>query len=170
MLKNYFLVALRNFWRHKTFSVINILGLAIGISASLVIFLIVSYDLSFDHFEKDRDRIYRISSQFVFSGETVRNSGVCYPLPQAMAKEVSGLQSIVPFNTADELTKVTVPYPVAQNPTIFRKQNDILYADTAYCSLLGYTWLAGSPTNALSQPSSEEFLTGMRFTLLDIIE
>ena len=174
MLKNYFLVALRNFWRHKTFSVINILGLAIGISASLVIFLIVSYDLSFDHFEKDRDRIYRISSQFVFSGETVRNSGVCYPLPQAMAKEVLGLQSIVPFNTADDITKVTVPYPVAPNPTIFRKQNDILYADTGYCSLLGYTWLAGSPTNALSQPynvvltetSAKTYFPGLPYTQL----
>ena len=172
MLKNYFLVALRNFWRHKTFSLINILGLAIGISASLVIFLIVSYDFSFDHFEKDRDRIYRISSLFNISGETLRNSGVCYPLPQAMAKEVSGIQSIATFKTADEVTKVAVAYPYVQNPTIFRKQNDITYADTAYCSLLGYTWLAGSPSNALSSPyalvltetSAKTYFPGLPYT------
>ena len=66
MLKNYFRVALRNFWRNKTFSLINILGLSIGISASLVIFLIVTYDLGFDHFQPNSDRIYRITSNFVF--------------------------------------------------------------------------------------------------------
>jgi len=154
MLKNYFLVAFRNFWRHRTFSLINILGLAIGISASLVIFLIVSYDFSFDKFEPGREQIYRVSSLFHLSGETVRNSGVCYPLPQAMAREVSGLQSIVPFRTADEITKVSVAYPNAQEPAVFRKQNDITYADTAYCSLLGYRWLAGSPAAALAQPYS----------------
>src|ERR1700722_20004507 len=83
MLKNYFRVALRNFWRNKVFSTINILGLSIGISVSLVIFLIVSYDLGFDHFEPNGDRIYRVVSDYVFQGEPYYNSGVCYPLPEA---------------------------------------------------------------------------------------
>jgi putative ABC transport system permease protein len=152
MLKNYFIVALRNFWRNKTFSLINILGLSIGISASLVIFLIVSYDLGFDHFEPNGDRIYRIASNFVFQGEPFYNSGVCYPLPEAIKKEATGLEIVAPFSTADNINKVTVPYPNSQQPAIFRKQADITFADTAFCSLLGYTWLAGSPTTALSQP------------------
>lgn len=152
MLKNYFLVALRNFWRNKTFSLINILGLSIGISASLVIFLIVSYDFSFDHFEPDHGRIYRISSEFTFNGEIVRNSGVCYPLPPVLAKEISGLQSVAAFSTADEITKVSIPNPNAKTPTVFRNQKDIAYTDTNYCNLLGYTWLAGSPKTALEQP------------------
>ena len=152
MLKNYFLVALRNFWRHRVFSLINILGLAIGISASLVIFLIVSYDLSFDKFEPGRERVYRVSSSFVFSGEAMYNSGVCYPLTQMAAKEVRGVELVAPFTTADELTKVSIPYPDAKNPSIFRKQEDLAYVGSAYCSMLGYRWLAGSPATALSQP------------------
>ncbi len=60
MLKNYFLVALRAFRRNKVFSFINIVGLSIGISASLVIYLLVQYDFSFDKFEKDGARIYRV--------------------------------------------------------------------------------------------------------------
>ncbi len=59
MFKNYFKTAFRNFWRNKSFSVINVLGLSIGISASLIIFLIVYYEFSYDKFEKDSDRIYR---------------------------------------------------------------------------------------------------------------
>jgi len=57
MFKNYFTVALRNFWRNKVFSTINVLGLSIGISAALVIFLIVYYEFSFDKFEQGGDRI-----------------------------------------------------------------------------------------------------------------
>ena len=55
MLKNYFKTTLRNFQRNTVFSSINVLGLSIGISAALVIFLIVSYEFSFDRFEKNAE-------------------------------------------------------------------------------------------------------------------
>jgi putative ABC transport system permease protein len=70
MFKNYFKTAIRNLTKNKIFSLINISGLSIGISAALVIYLIVSYDFSFDKFEKDRERIYRITTLSTFSGET----------------------------------------------------------------------------------------------------
>ena len=73
MLKNYFTVALRNFLRHKIFSFINIIGLAIGISASLVIFIIVQYDFSFDKFENGGDRIYRVVSDMKFPDNDFKN-------------------------------------------------------------------------------------------------
>jgi len=60
MIKNYFTTAFRSFGRNKSFTAINMLGLAVGISASLVIYLIVHYELSFDKFETDGDRIYRV--------------------------------------------------------------------------------------------------------------
>ncbi len=71
MLKNYFIVAFRNFRHNKVFSLINILGLAIGISAALVIYLIVSYDFSFDTFHKDGDRIYRVVTDMKFAGRAI---------------------------------------------------------------------------------------------------
>ncbi|MDQ6763179.1 MAG: ABC transporter permease, partial [Bacteroidota bacterium] len=110
MLKNYFKTALRNFWHNKIFSLINVLGLAIGISASLVIYLLVNYHFTFDKFEKDNDRIYRVVSNFTFSGETYRNSGVTSPMAPAMKKEMTGLDAVIPFRTADEV-KVSVPAP-----------------------------------------------------------
>ena len=152
MLKNYFLVALRNFWRNKTFSLINILGLSIGISSSLVIFLIVSYDLGFDHFQPNRDRIYRITSNFTMQGNTLGTPGVCSPLAEAIKKEATGIELVAPIYSADNISKVAAPYPDPNHPAIFRNQLDILYADTTYCSLMGYTWVAGSPKAALSEP------------------
>ena len=99
MLKNYFTIAFRTLWKNKVFSAINILGLAIGISASLVIYLLVNYHFTFDKFEKDNNRIYRVVSNFKFSGEIYRNSGVADPMASAVKKEVTGLDAVVPFRT-----------------------------------------------------------------------
>ena len=83
MIKNYFKIAFRNFWRHKLFTLINIIGLSIGISAALTIYLIVNYDFTFDKFHKDSNRIYRVVTNFTFSGEPGYNGGVCGPLVEA---------------------------------------------------------------------------------------
>ena len=69
MLRNYLKVVLRNFWRNKIFSAINVLGLSIGISASLIIFLIVQYELGYDKIETEADRIYRVVMDMKFKME-----------------------------------------------------------------------------------------------------
>ena len=91
MLKNYFLVALRIFWRNKTFSLINILGLSIGISASLVIFLLVWHDLNFDKFEPSRDRIYRVVGENTEDGKTGYQTVVPVPMAAVIQKEIAGV-------------------------------------------------------------------------------
>ena len=91
MLKNYFKIAFRGFLRHKIFTLINIIGLSIGVSAALVIYLIIHFDLTFDKFHKDGDRIYRVVTNFSFSGAPGYNPGVCGPLPGAVKSQVTGL-------------------------------------------------------------------------------
>lgn len=150
MFKNYFKTALRNFWHNKIFSVINVLGLAIGISASLVIYLLVNYHFTFDKFEKDGNRIYRVVSNFEFSGEVYRNSGVTSPLGPAVKKELTGLDAVVPFRTSDEV-KVSIPAP-GKEPVIFKHAKNIVFVDENYFNLLGYQWLAGSAKTSLQQP------------------
>ncbi len=60
MLKNYLITAIRNILRHKTYSFINIAGLAVGMAACLLILLYVEHELSYDRFHERVDRIYRI--------------------------------------------------------------------------------------------------------------
>src|ERR1700744_3187325 len=60
MLRNYIKIAWRNIVRHRVYSAVNVLGLTLGICACLVLYLIVSYEFSFDRFHPDSDRIYRI--------------------------------------------------------------------------------------------------------------
>ena len=151
MFKNYFTIALRAFWKNKVFSVINILGLAIGISASLVIYLLVNYHFTFDKFEKDNDRIYRVVSNFSFSGEIYHNSGVTTPLIAATRKEVTGLSAVVPLRTWNSDAKISVPVS-AKDPKIFKHQGNIVFADSNYFNLVSYTWIAGSPKTSLNNP------------------
>ncbi len=151
MYKNYFTIAIRTIWKNKLFSAINIAGLAIGISASLVIYLLVNYHFSFDQFQKNNDRIYRVVSNFNFSGEIYRNSGVTDPLAGAVSREVTGLDAVIPFRTWNGEAKIAIGGSGNQ-PKVFKHQNNIVFADSNYFGLMGYTWLAGSQKNAMFSP------------------
>ena len=152
MLKNYFTIALRNFWKQKVFSLINVSGLAIGISAALVIYLLVQFEFSFENFRRDNDRIYRVVTDMTFPGESLfRNSGVPMPMPKAVRSDLTGIEAVTHFVTAWE-TKVSVPVVGSQSPAEFKRQTNIIYADEHYFSLFESDWLAGSKQTALKDP------------------
>src|SRR5690242_9479631 len=144
MIKNYFKVALRNLWRNKAFSAINIFGLAIGISASLVIFLIVQYDFSFDKFEKGNDQIYRVV--------TDDDPGPPVFMADAAQKKLTGLDLVVPFTPWNFEVKVSIPQYGEAKPSVFLNEPEIVLADEEYFKLINYKWLAGSPSSSLSEP------------------
>jgi putative ABC transport system permease protein len=75
MFKNYFKIAFRNLWRHRVFSGINILGLSVGMTACFLIFLYVSFELSYDNFHTKADHIYRIVADIKTSTETMHPGG-----------------------------------------------------------------------------------------------
>ena len=152
MFKNYLVVAVRNFWRNKIFSIINIAGLAIGISAALVIYLLVQFEFSFEKFRKDNDRIYRVITDITFPGEALfRNSGVPMPMPKALRSDFTGIETATHFVTIYD-SKVSVPVAGSRSPAEFKKQTDIIYADEFYFSLFEYEWLAGSKQTSLKDP------------------
>ncbi|HET9825696.1 MAG TPA: ABC transporter permease, partial [Chitinophagaceae bacterium] len=150
MFRSYFIVAFRNFWRHRVFSFINIAGLAIGISAALVIYLIVHYESSYEKFQKDRDRIYRVVTNIHFPDQDFKNSGVPGPLPAAVRGEIPGVESSTLFWQANP-AKVTISEN--ENKKEFRKQDNIVYADEQYFRFFNYQWLAGSADNSLIGPN-----------------
>ncbi|MFZ1799212.1 MAG: ABC transporter permease, partial [Chitinophagaceae bacterium] len=144
MFRNYFITALRSFRNNKIFWAINIFGLAIGISSFLVIFLIVKYDFSFDQFEKDGDRIYRVV--------TKNDATVPFPLGNALRNEVTGLDVVAPFIRWDFEINVSIAKPGEVKPSVFLNEPKIIFADENYFKLIDYKWLAGSPESSLSEP------------------
>jgi len=156
MLFNYLKTAWRNLWSHKLFTIINIVSLAIGLSAAFVIGILVYYDFTFDKFHKDSDRIYRITSYFKTPSNTFHNRGVPVPLASSVQKEVSGIEVASYFyNTS--FSSVNIPGKEAK----FRSIRNVVYTDQSYFQLFNYTWLAGSSSGILQQPN-EVILTQQR--------
>jgi ABC-type antimicrobial peptide transport system permease subunit len=150
MIKNYFKIAFRGFWKHKLLTLINVIGLSIGISAALVIYLIVHFDFTFDKFHKDGERIYRVVTNFSFSGSPGYNPGVCGPLPGAVKSQVTGLDGNAPIFRLSQLN-VTIPDNKAIQSS-FKLQDNVILADEGYFNLFQYKWLAGSAKTSLSTP------------------
>jgi len=151
MIKNYFKIAIRGFWKHKLFTLINIIGLSIGITASVAIYLIVHYDLTFDKFHRDSDRIYRVVSNFTFQGNPGYNGGVCAPLVPAIKAQATGVQFAARTYTISP--DVFIAHAGRKDPpTRFKAQDRVTFADQQYFQIFDYVWLAGSSKHALDAP------------------
>src|SRR3569833_226011 len=149
MIKNYFKIAWRNLLHHKLFTLINIVGLSVGISAALVIYLIVSYDFTFDKFHKGGDRIYRVVTNMNYSGEAIFNSGVTSPLPNVVPAEVTGLEDSAPCFEYSSGFKIISPGFFFVK---FKGNGGAAFVDQRFFNLFNYQWLAGFAKTSLNAP------------------
>jgi putative ABC transport system permease protein len=95
MIQNYFKIAIRNLWKNKKFSFINIFGLATGMACSLLIFLFVTNENSYDRFHKDAGNIYRVVKDFVNDDKTRLPDATTPPaLAPAMQKELPEVEHV----------------------------------------------------------------------------
>src|SRR5882672_2379913 len=99
MLKHYLRIAWRNIRHHKLYTAINILGLSIGICACVVIWLIARYDLSFDGFHPDADRIYRIVGDVRMKDGTTLFLNSPFPQVAGVEHAIPGFERQVGFHT-----------------------------------------------------------------------
>ncbi|MGY3211295.1 ABC transporter permease [Mucilaginibacter sp. HD30] len=150
MLKHYLQTALRHFSKHKLSAAINVLGLSVGISAALVIFIIVKYDYSFDKFQPDNDRIFRV----VTDGDGWKNAGVPVPFPLALQQNAGGIAKVAPMFTYGWNTPVTIPENSKQPDKLFKKQEGIVFTNADYFDIFPHKWLAGHAASALKQPNA----------------
>jgi putative ABC transport system permease protein len=142
------MLALRGLTRSKTLSVFKITGLIIGISACLVVFLIASYELSFDRFQPDRHRIYRIYTET--TGLNARfYSGAPTGWYSHVKSQFSGVESVCNFHTFSAGVKV----PDAIGVNDFGKYDRIVITPPDYFDVFNfYEWVIGSPEQSLEPP------------------
>jgi putative ABC transport system permease protein len=146
MFRNYLLVSLRSIWRNKIFSLINIMGLVVGITAAMAVYLLVHYENSYDKFQQDGDRMFRVVSDIYFSGDSVKNAGVSVPVTAAIRENIPAATAVAPFFLDDITGRITVA------GRDFKNKQDIIYADKNYFDLIGYQWLYGTPQTSLREP------------------
>lgn len=148
MLKNYFKIAFRNLVRNKTFSVINIVGLAVGIASCIVIMLYVKYELSFDKFNKDYSLIYRVAQKLEWSGkkmEIVITPAKLGPALKEDFPEVNNYERIYDLNFQREVVRYG-------DKAYYTKE--FIFADKGFFNFFRYHLVEGSATQALSAPFS----------------
>lgn len=151
MIKNYVLVAWRNILKKKAFSIINIIGLSLGLAASMIIYLIVSYEMSFDKYVRDKDRIYRVTSSMKFPGMNFDNAGIPVPLILAAPSTLTGIDLFAPISTPNGEIKVSISVN-QEKPFVIHDQQHIVYTNEKYLELFEHTWLAGNKNTALREP------------------
>jgi putative ABC transport system permease protein len=156
MLKNYFKIAFRNVARNKVFAIINALGLAIGISACLLIYIVTSFELSYDTFHPDKVRIYRIVTNLQ-NAASINNPMSTIPDPAAkiIRASVSGLESVAMFHiyypkvAIPEGDKIIKRFFPSNEPGV---ASPVILAEPQYFEIFKYDWLAGNPKTALNEP------------------
>ncbi|MDR2233407.1 MAG: ABC transporter permease [Tannerella sp.] len=153
MFTTYIKTAWRYLTRNRTSSVINILGLSLGITACLLIFLITRHELSFDTFHPDKERIYRLTSERVMGDNTYLSAGMLNPVLEPIREEIAGPETVAIFYNVDAKVRIASPEgeKYFEAPRMGIEPVDIIVTDPAYFEIFQYEWLAGSPA-ALDQP------------------
>ncbi|MCL5020499.1 MAG: ABC transporter permease, partial [Bacteroidetes bacterium] len=149
MIKNYFKVALRNLLRNKTFSAINIVGLAIGIASCILILLYVQYEFSFDRFNRKCNRIYRTASEVNFSGRIIKVAVSSDKLGPALKENIPGVENYTRIFDIGMAARELVRF---QDKAFYTRQ--FMFADSSFFSLFDYKLLEGNPSSALRAPYS----------------
>ena len=157
MIYNYFKTAWRNLVKHKVSSLINLFGLTIGITTCLAIYLITSYELSYDQFYPDKERIYRLVGQAHFGSYEEKHPVGFIPnaVPQAMRQEIPGIETIAAFHVIE--SEVVVPNTTEELKRFERRKPglenaEIVVVEPQYFALFKYNWLVGTPKTALAEP------------------
>src|SRR5678809_235785 len=145
MIKNYFKTAWRNLWKNKTFSLINIAGLSIGMAACLLILQYVSFELSFDRFNTNGPDIYRVYNDRYQNGKLIQHGTITYSaIGKAMQDdfpEVVNHTRLVPFGKT-----------IITNNNKKIGEQEVVAADHSFLTMFSYQLIAGHVQNALKEP------------------
>lgn len=146
VLKTQLRIAIRHIRKNKAFSLINVLGLALGICVCLVIYLIVHFEVTFDAFHPDGQNIYRIINERSSGQDFNKDASLPPIMPLAARQTVPGVEAIAGYYRFE----AHIGRPGAASQTAATRSTII--TDANYFSVFPYHWLAGSPATALNTP------------------
>ena len=149
MIRNYFKIAIRSLIRNKAFTLINVLGLVLGISFSTMLYTYVSHELSYDSFHQKSDRTYRILTLDKSIPENVRTYGITIPpLGPELVKTFPEIKEMV------RLHKFNGQVVVEIGESKYSERNWFSDVDTNFFDVFEFDFIAGDKSTALSQPFS----------------
>src|SRR5688572_3596131 len=145
MIKNYLKIAWRNILRHKGYSGINIVGLAIGIAACLLILQYVSFELSYENFHEKKDRIYRVRQDRYDNGKlSTQWVAGAYAVGNSFKDAIPEIEDYVKVVGRDPVITEVNNQPV--------KIDKVFYTNNSFFGIFTYPLIEGDKEKALTEP------------------
>jgi putative ABC transport system permease protein len=141
MLRSHITTTLKYFRNQKTFLVINLFGLTVGLVACYFSFLYVRFELSYDSYHEHADKIYRVATD-VKTSKGIEYGGSCAPLGPAIEESFPEVQS----------TRLNLDYLIIQNDKGLINEEKIAYADATLFKVFSFPLVKGNPSNVLNAP------------------
>jgi predicted permease len=150
MVRSYMTIARRHLWHNRLYTFLNVMGLAIGLSACWIIYRLVSYEYAFNQHHVNKERIFRIVTQFDNQFNMGGNAGVPLPLTAAIRTQVPGIERAV--SVRGQWMKSVYASRRNGKAEQFREVTNVVATDSNYFDLIHYQWLAGNAKQSLAQP------------------
>ncbi len=147
MLKNYFKIAFRNIFQNKAYSLINIVGLSIGIASCILILLYVQNEFSYDKFNKNYENIYRIGTNSSWYEKTSTVPITPSPLGPAL---IENFQDVISYNRVYWLSPMKQIFKYDKNKSFY--EDGLVYSDSNFFNFFSFHLLAGDKEHVLSSP------------------
>jgi putative ABC transport system permease protein len=150
MLKNYIKTAFRNLKRNKSYAFINTLGLTVGISACLLLFLVIQFESSFDNFHPKKDNIYRVGTEFHNQDGISYSDGISFAVAKNLRIDYPEIKEIASiFRNGGQIT-------VEGKNKESRKfiENNFYYTEPEFFGIFNFEWLQGSAKTSLNNPNN----------------
>jgi len=146
MFRNYILIAIRNISHNLVFSSINILGLTIGIACSLLLYLYIDYELSFDAFHANKSRIFRVITNAQIQDTRLHTAASMSPMGSALKNDYSEVEDFVRIRGGGETLVI-----VEENQFI---EERIYITDSSFFSIFSFELITGDASTCLTEPNS----------------
>ncbi|MBU8892327.1 MAG: ABC transporter permease [Bacteroidales bacterium] len=148
MLRNFFKVSIRNLIRNKTYSIINILGLSIGMACSILIFLFIFDELSYDKYHENSDDIYRVGQEVYLEDEFRSSYAVGFPAGRTFADEIP---EIINFARVLKIEIVSSEAVVKLDNKEFIEK-DMFFVDNSFLDIFDVKFIDGDAATSLNEP------------------
>jgi len=143
-------IAMRNLWKHKVYTFINISGLSIGMASCILIFIFIRYQRSFDDDFVNKDRIYRVVSNWNYSNSTDASNGVPIPLAAAIRNDIPQFQKVAAIQRSNGVLA-----SMDQDGKIkYKEYGPAYFAQAEFFEIFNFSWLFGNPRQALTAPNT----------------
>src|SRR5688572_13305752 len=149
MIKNYFKIAWRNLVRNKTYSAINIIGLAIGLAVCMLIVLYIGHEYSYDKFHGNADRIFFLKSKIKIGNDSLYLTNLPYSVAPSLQKSEPSVESFLRLMQEREVIIQNI-----ENPSLKFSENKFMFADSNFFSFFSFKLAKGSKDRVLNNPFS----------------